>query len=97
MAEPEPANCRRCDKAVLAGTVEELYVMQLSIVPVPHSDALVLHRYKVPLVDLLIRQVGGKPYVTSSRMFWPSPEPQEDWTTLQPHGCETELLRWGLL
>lgn len=94
MSEPEPANCPRCGKAVLSGTVEEIYPMVLDPREVPHADALVLHRYGIPIAQLLIRDRGQGPQVIMSRMFWPSEEEETDWVTLLPHGCAWPG-KWG--
>ena len=95
MSEPEPGNCTRCGKAVLSGTVEETYEMMLDPSPVPHADALVLYKHKIPLVQILIRDRGQGPAVVLSRMFWPYEEQANDeWVTLIPHGCAWPG-KWG--
>ena len=94
MSEPEPGNCKRCGKLVMVGTVEEMYLMQLNPRPlIPYEEALLLHKHKIPLVELLIRKAGSKVVVTSSRLFYPSETQPEEWKILKAHDCDWN--KWG--
>jgi hypothetical protein len=73
---------------VLKGTVEGIYSMTLDVEPVPFEDAIVLKRYKVPLVDLTFR--GDK--IVSSAMFWPR-ENNDSTITVLAHSCTWN--KWG--
>ena len=59
--------------------------MRLDVAPVAFDEALVLHKYRVPLADVLLRPSG----VVMSRLFWPSANaPDSGWLTLVAHGCD---------
>ena len=85
MSEPTPTNCTRCGKAVLTGTVEELWPMTLDAEEVAHQDALVLYRHKITLVQVKLSTLG-ETRVTLSRMYHPATS-AGDWITLLPHLC----------
>jgi hypothetical protein len=84
VSEPEPTNCERCGKAVLAGTVEELWKMQLDAEEVAEEDARVMHRHKITLIQVKLSTLG-ETRVTMSRMYYP--DASGDWLNLLPHLC----------
>ena len=90
MAEPEPTNCKRCGKGVLAGLVEEIYPMQLDLREVPYADACLLKRYGIPVVQVRLRKLGKSVHVSMSKMFEVWDGDPGDWVALMPHGCVIE-------
>jgi hypothetical protein len=88
VSDLEPANCSRCGKIVLQGTVEETFTLRLDTESVPFSEALILHKWKVPLVDVRFR--GER--IVSSAMFWPR-ENETGTLTFIIHRCSWD--KWG--